>query len=157
MSKFRSIDIDIDIHKLVEVERQEFTETPNTVLRRLLNLPPSPILKMQEEPKETGRPWAAEGVSLPHGTQLRMHYNGRLYQGQIVDGEWIIEGRSFASPSGAACGVALTKKGKKPNLNGWNLWEVQRPSESTWTVIGELRPPKKSLEIKNLNLKDLGL
>jgi hypothetical protein len=41
-----------------------------------------------------------------------MSYNGRQYAGEIVDGKWVIEGKTFDSPSGAASGVALTKSGK---------------------------------------------
>jgi hypothetical protein len=51
-------------------------------------------------------------VSLVHGTRFRMSYNGRQYAGEIVDGKWVIEGKTFDSPSGAASGVALTKSGK---------------------------------------------
>ena len=35
---FRSIDIDFDVHKKIELERRSFMESPNDVLRRLLAL-----------------------------------------------------------------------------------------------------------------------
>ena len=38
MSEIATIEIDFDIHKRIEMERQSFTESPNDVLRRLLGL-----------------------------------------------------------------------------------------------------------------------
>ena len=38
MAEVRTIEIDFDIHKLIETERRSFAESPNMVLRRLLNL-----------------------------------------------------------------------------------------------------------------------
>lgn len=38
MSTFRSIEIDLAVHKCLEAERRGFDETPNDVLRRLLKL-----------------------------------------------------------------------------------------------------------------------
>jgi hypothetical protein len=45
----------------------------------------------------------------------------------------------FDTPSGAASGVAITGRGKRTRLNGWDLWEVQRPGEAEWQLIGALR------------------
>ena len=28
-----------------------------------------------------GRPWSGQGIALPHGTQLRMEYNGKTHSG----------------------------------------------------------------------------
>ena len=148
----RTIEIDFDIHKLIEAERRSFHETPNDALRRLLKLP--------ETTKEASPPkamnghflaWQGEGVVLPHGTKLRMPY-GRpktIYSGEIVNGEWVIEGQRFDSPSGAASGVAITGKGEKTRLNGWVLWEVQKPGEQEWTSLNRLRN-------KEVTLADLG-
>jgi len=79
-------------------------------------------------------------VTLVHGTRFRMSCNGRQYAGEIVDGKWVIEGKTFDSPSGAASGVALTKSGKTTRLDGWGYWEVQVPGDSGWTPFKALRP-----------------
>jgi hypothetical protein len=50
------------------------------------------------------------GVTLEHGTDLRMTYNGRQHTGRIDDGDWLLEAERFGSPSGAAK-VARSKKG----------------------------------------------
>ena len=38
MAGFRSVDIDFDVHKCIELARESFAETPNAVLRRLLSI-----------------------------------------------------------------------------------------------------------------------
>jgi hypothetical protein len=134
----RPIEIDFDIHKLIEAERRGFDEPPNSALRRLLKLPE----KVSTLPTmKRGRAWQSEGVSLAEGTQLRMTYGRpkRTYTGTIVNGEWHVEGQVFDSPSGAASGVAITGKGNKTRLNGWDLWEVQHPGEMRWIRLSVLR------------------
>jgi hypothetical protein len=150
MADFRTIEIDFDIHKLIENERQSFSETPNAALRRLLDLPPQLVSSSQVKTASGERAWFGEGVRLLHGTKLRMRLNGRQYEGEIVDGKWLVEGKIFNSPSGAAGGVALTKKGHKTKLDGWIYWEVKGPSEASWTSLNKLRadvaaPSKVSL------------
>jgi hypothetical protein len=146
MSTLRSIEIDIDVHKRIEMERQGFDETPNDVLRRLLKLgegaPPRPIGNGKTLPN--GRPWSGKGVTLPHGTSVRMEYNGKGHSGQIDNGEWLVEGTRFNSPSAAAGGVARTRSGKTPSLDGWVYWHVKRPGDARWTPIQALR--SKSIE-----------
>ena len=60
MSQFRSIEIDIDVHKMIEMERQSFMESPNDVLRRLFKIkskqPPEP-----PEPVRSEEPLPGEG------------------------------------------------------------------------------------------------
>jgi hypothetical protein len=150
MTQLRAIEIDLDVHKLIEAQRLSFDETPNQALRRLLGLDdagtsPAPASLTTDSLKSS---WSAMGVVLPHGTALRMSYNGRHQEGQIIDGEWIVDGKAYNSPSGAAGSTSITRSGKKPNLDGWKYWEVKRPGEK-WVPIKTLRP--------NLTLKDLGL
>jgi len=144
MTGTRTIEIDFDVHRLIEIERRGFDETPNDVLRRLLGCEPN-----NEPVKITGnkqlattrqRPWSTDGVTLPHGTSIRMSYNGHIYSGSIQDGFWVVGGEKFTSPSGAAGGVAITKKGTKTKLDGWIYWQVKRPGDTDWTVVQDLRP-----------------
>lgn len=133
MSQLSPIEIDFDVHKRIETERKSFTETPNEVLRRLLLIDSTPI------PSSTARGWSGKGVSLPHGSEIRMKYNGRMHSGVIQDGEWVVEGQKYKSPSGAAGGVARTKRGERTNLDGWNYWQFRRPGDSHWTPIIALK------------------
>ena len=138
MSELRTIEIDFDVHKTIEKERRSFSETPNEVLRRLLRLggqPPAAVATPAGH-----RAWSGKGVTLPHGTELRMRYNGRQHSGAIENGRWLVEGRSFNSPSAAAGGVALTKAGTRTSLDGWIYWHAKRPGDAHWIAIKELLP-----------------
>ena len=158
MATFRAIEIDFDVHKRIELERQDFADTPNAALRRLLKIdgsPPAPTPIPINKPSGGGRPWAGKGVTLPHGTDLRMEYNGRVYVGRIINGTWAIEGGIYKSPSAAAGGVARTKRGNRTSLDGWIYWQVRLPGETDWIRISELRQkypptlPVRATEFKN--------
>lgn len=160
MTHFRTIEIDFEVHKMIENERRGFEESPNGALRRLLSLPGTDASKTRitAATPHTMRDWSDQGVVLPHGSTIRMEYNRRIYEGEIVDGEWVIDGRKFASPSGAASGVGLTKKGKTTRLDGWNLWYAKLPGEDHWTLLDRLRLKPTTVSAVNLNLEDdLGL
>src|SRR5690348_4983985 len=101
-----TIEIDFDVHKAIEMARQSFSETPNDVLRRLLKIGQGAgSLPETGPPRGSGRPWSGKGVVLPHGTRLRMEYNGRSHSGEIIDGQWHVESGVYGSPSAAAVGV----------------------------------------------------
>lgn len=136
MSDMRTIEIDFDVHKRIETERKSFSETPNAVLRRLLGI--GNERPVERQPGD-GRAWSGKGVVLPHGTELRMDYNGRQHSGRIDNGVWLVEGKKFKSPSAAAGGVALTKDGRRTSLDGWIYWQVKRPGDLDWIPIKRLR------------------
>ena len=141
MRNYRSIEIDFDVHKLIEIQRLDFSETPNDVLRRLLKLGPAekPAPDTASTPVAANGAWSGKGVVLPASTQVRMEYRGQVHTGEIQNGEWVIEGRRYKSPSKAAGSVATTKAGTKPSLNGWIYWHVRRPGDEDWTLIDTLR------------------
>ena len=142
MAQMRTIEIDFDIHKLIEAERRSFGEVPNTVLRRLLGLPApneNSLAAASSEERSNGIGWTGKGVKLPAGTQLRMEYRGQEHQGLIEDASWIVEGKRYRSPSAAAGGCARTKSGKPPSLDGWKYWFVKRPGDEEWTALSALR------------------
>ncbi len=140
MTDRRTIEIDFDIHKRIETARRNFSESDNAVLRRLLKIDaddaPSPKVNGNAG---GGREWFGDGVTLPHGTDVRMKYNGRLHSGQIDNGDWLVEGERYNSPSAAAGGVGRTKKGGKTSLDGWLYWEAKRPGDREWVSIKSLR------------------
>ncbi|MDE0050056.1 MAG: hypothetical protein OXO52_09750 [Rhodospirillales bacterium] len=142
MTKYRSIEVDFEIHQMIEMERRSFSETPNVALRRLLKLDESSSAAPTNSSE--GTPWSGKGVSLPHGTEVRMEYNSRQYTGQIDFGEWVVEGQRFRTPSAAASRVAVTKDGKHTQLDGWNYWYVKRPGDTDWIALKQLRSPQTS-------------
>jgi len=140
MSDFRTIDIDIDVHKRIEIARESFSQTDNAVLRRLLNIDREMKPPETAPPEQGGRPWSGKGVILPHGTQLRMEYNGRSHSGEIIDGQWHVEGGIYGSPSAAAVGVAKNKTGAPiSSLDGWLYWFAKMPGSPKWVLIRSLR------------------
>lgn len=140
MSEMRMIEIDFEVHQQIELERTSFAESPNDALRRLLKLGPAKRTAPAGHTDNNGRPWAGKGVTLPHGTEVQMDYNGKVHAGRIENGEWAVEGKRFKSPSAAAGGVAVTKSGGHTKLDGWIYWRVKRPGDARWIAISELKP-----------------
>lgn len=155
MTEFRTIEIDFEVHRHIENNRHGFNDSPNDVLRRLLNLgeaKPSGAAS-RSAPSLARRSWRDKDVELRHGTAIRMRYDGHSYQGQIIDGEWVIGDQRFDSPSGAASGVAVTKRGTKTRLNGWDYWQVKPPGEDDWKPLR----PQHQVARPGTTLADLGL
>jgi hypothetical protein len=68
-----------------------------------------------------------------------MEYRGKEHRGVIQDSAWLVDGKTFKSPSAAAGGVAQTKDGTKPSLDGWKYWQIKRPGDSDWIALATLR------------------
>jgi hypothetical protein len=154
MPQYRTIEIDFEVHKRIEAERRSFSDTPNDVLRRKFGLGPGRERRRAESPPNEGS-WSGKGVTLEAGTLLRIGYGGKISNGEIDDGTWLVEGQRYGTPSAAAIGVARTKAGRKTNLNGWRLWQVKRPGDENWIPLQSLRPGWGGAN--TLTLKDLGL
>jgi hypothetical protein len=88
----------------------------------------------------SGRAWERDGVGVSHGTPICMPYNGTTHYGIIDDRAFFVEGKRYRSPSEAAMGVARTREGTQPNLNGWRRWKVKRPGDPEWVSLDSLRP-----------------
>ena len=142
MQQLQKIEIDWDIHKLIEGERSSFDEPPHVALRRLLKLPPSkPLSLAATHNTSAGTPWTDSGVTVPHGSLARMEYGrgSQVYEGQFLNGKLVVSGQSFDALSAAADTLALTKDGKKPSLNGWLYWKVKFPGETKWRSLNDMR------------------
>jgi hypothetical protein len=142
MQELQKIEIDWDIHKMIEGERRSFDEPPYVALRRLLKLPESKDARAPAAPAVAGGvPWTESGVTVPHGSLARMEYGrgSQIYEGQFLNGMLVVEGQSFDSLSAAANALAVTKEGKKPSLNGWLYWKVRFPGEMKWRSLNDMR------------------
>lgn len=138
----RKIDIDFDIHKLIETERRSFEEAPYIALRRLLGLPEVAEVEINElVAAKGGRPFIEDGVVIPSGSLARMKYQrgSQVYEGRFVDGVLEVDGKQYSALSTAASDLAVTKKGSKTSLNGWLYWEAKFPNENSWRSLNELR------------------
>jgi hypothetical protein len=139
MSRMRTIEIDFDVHKLIEAERTSFDEPENAALRRLLKLPANSVRTGGAVTTFATGAWSGKGVKLPAGTELRMEYRGKEHRGLIENARWVVAGKHFGSPSAAAGGVAETKAGTRPSLDGWKYWQVRRPGDTDWLGLDVLR------------------
>ncbi|MDD2704535.1 MAG: hypothetical protein PHU07_04260 [Acidocella sp.] len=151
MHQLQKIDIDWDIHRLIEAERQGFDEPPFLALRRLLKLPPITTTEASDQDDtpemlkaksvRKGLPWVEDGVIVPHGSFARMEYDrGRqVYEGQFLNGRLVVDGESFDTLSAAASALAVTKNGKKTRLNGWEYWQVRIPGELFFKSLKQMR------------------
>jgi hypothetical protein len=132
------IRVDSQVFQVLESRRAAPAQTHNDVLREMIGLPALD----ETEPDTTAEQsdgWSSKGVELPNGTKLRMSYNGQLYAGMIVQGAWHTGGAIYRSPSGAAAGVARSRRGTRVDLDGWHYWEAQKPGSSSWVRINRLR------------------
>jgi hypothetical protein len=142
MQALRNIQIDFEIHKMIEAERTGFDEPEYLALRRLLKLPPPTEGKVREDHiRDEGAPWMDSGVIIPHGTPARMEYarGSQVYEGKFLNGKLVVNGKSFTNLSAAATALAVTRDGKKPSLNGWVYWQVKMPGSTDWVHLIEIR------------------
>jgi len=137
MKQTSTIEIDIEIHKVIEANRRSFDESPNDVLKRLLvsfDDQNTPSLYGAE-----GAAWLGKRVVLPHGTKLEMTYNGVNKTAEIVNGKWNVGGKLFGSPSAAAGEVGRLTTGKTKSLDGWRYWIAVLPGEALPRKISDIR------------------
>lgn len=143
--QLRPIDIDIEVHRHIELHRTSFGQTPNDILRELFGLSASAASVAGRTEESAGPPpvtgdWSWKGVTLPAGTELRMTYNGRTHTGLVSGGAWQIAGATYTSPSSAADALARSRDGKRVSLNGWTLWKARKPNTRAWIRLDDLRP-----------------
>lgn len=122
--ELRTVEIDGEVHRQIRQAKKNPSESENDALRRLLRLPAS---------------WSKFGVTLPHGTKLRMQRNDQEHICIIDNGKWLVEGRRMNSPSGAAKLVGRTQDGRTTEWKGWHHWSVKRPGDAEWIPILRLR------------------
>ncbi|MCO6385029.1 hypothetical protein [Oceanicola sp. 502str15] len=140
--RFKTIEIDFEIHKMIEAVRKGFHEPEYVALRRLLALPePSSDEAEDDDINREGIPFTEDGVEILHGSYARMRYlrGTQQYEGQFLDGKLVVEGVAYPTLSAAASDLARTKEGKKTSLNGWLYWEVKVPGTSRWIKLSDLR------------------
>lgn len=149
--QLRQIEIDFDIHQMIELERRGFDEPAYMALRRLLKLPEKGNGNSNVNAKDAGQalastaevglPFYADGVLVPHGSQARMKYarGTQVYEGRFLDGKLVVNGVAYSALSPAASALGITKKGTTTSLDGWLYWEAKFPGETTWRKLSDLR------------------
>jgi hypothetical protein len=148
-----TVDIDLDVHRKIELARLNFDENGNDILRRLLKLDDSfarPARNSNEDTRAKGGGaidggWSkidrfGRSIFLPDGTRLRAAYAGRAVEGEIIAGMWVVAGNAYNSPSSALNANVRTRNGNNVNLNGWRHWEVRPPGTETWVRLNRFEP-----------------
>lgn len=157
-----TVDIDIDVHRVIEAARRSFDESRNAILRRLLKIGAradaggkpdggdkgpsrrSPSMRAKSGGAEPGG-WSkldryGKSIFLPDGAKIRAAYAGKAVHGEIIGGMWIVAGQAYNSPSAALNANVRTRDGNPVNLNGWRHWEVLIPGRSNWVRLNRLEP-----------------
>lgn len=139
--QLRTIEIDFDIHKMIEAERTSFSEPEFVVLRRLLKLPAPQPKPEANFTSDDGLPFVEDGVTILHGSDARMTYQRgtQVYLGKFLTGKLVVDGREYSALSAAASDLGITKEGTKTSLNGWLYWEVKFPGTAKWHPMKKLR------------------
>lgn len=132
--EYRSIPIDFEVYKALTAKLQSPDDSYNNVLRRDLGMTTA---DGRATSSAGTRPWVVDGVTLPHGTEFRREFKGKLYTARVENGALVLDGKRHASPSRAA--MAVTKS----QTNGWVFWECREPGEADWIRLDSLRDPRR--------------
>jgi len=139
----KTIEIDLEVHRLIETNRLSFDEPEGDILRRMVGLKPL------EKQKPTGKGLdLGHGVILPDDTLLRGMHNRVEHQAEIIGGWILLNGKRYKSPSGAATAIRGYPE------NGWRFLQVKRPQDSEWVPLKKLRK-EESIAKKRRNWKGL--
>ena len=125
----QTIQIDFNVYKALTLKRENEATSYNDVLRKLLNLP----AKSKSEDKNLSQGWSAKGVFFPEGTEFRANYKADTYHARVENGEFVMDGKKFESPSQAAMHIT------KNSVNGWIFWEAKIPGEQTYKLLKSFR------------------
>ena len=136
-TQMRSIEVDFKVHQAIEAERRSFNESPNTALRRLLNLGP-PEQAGREESTLAGFGWTKSGVTLAEGTRIEVRYSEVRVRGSVSAGQLTLEGHKYRTPSAAVTDIIRQRRGKAVNVNGWKHLYVSL-ADGRWVPIAELK------------------
>lgn len=152
-----TIRIDHEVYEKLQEQAQPFVDTPNTILRRLLDLPEAPLDRRghRERREHRGRGHHGDDGRRRRRNRLEaMLEAGVLNAGDTLVWERPRSGERFVatltdegriqledgsihdSPSGA--GKALNGY----DANGWVNWRVERTGESLRDTMNALRPER---------------
>lgn len=132
----RTLNIDIDIHREIENARVSFEESSTTILRRLLGIDGT----SGDTSSAPGQaPWIgtgrSSGITLPHGTRLRLVYNDLNLEGSVDNGALVFDGKRYPTPSSVRP-LCKTRSGKPlQSLNGKSVISALLPETGKWTRL----------------------
>jgi hypothetical protein len=132
----QTIEVDFEVYKALTVRRETVVMTENDVIRNLLGLNVNiddVDVDVNDIVESLLSSWTIKGVIFPKGTKFRAEYKARMYYGEVQNGELVVDGKRFKSPSSAATEIT------KNSVNGWKFWECKLPTSSAWRLISSLK------------------
>lgn len=128
-----TIDIDLDMYKIIVQSSNYINEPANDVLKRLLNLDKKiPSNNTYFNPTLFGG-ITVKGVFLKNGLKLKKHFKGKLFEATVCDGYIDFNNKKYTSPSGAAVQAA------EGSVNGWRFWDFFDDKSGKWKLLETLR------------------
>lgn len=138
----KRIDIDIETNKLIESFREDFNESENDIIKKILKEYISSLTRTDHFTLDTTKSFGIlndskglfwKGVLLPNGLKLRKISKGVTYTAIVQNGRIICNNREYFSPSAAATNVFGT------TVNGWMFWEYFNEEQNEWCILDILR------------------
>lgn len=119
----RTIQVSLDVFQAIWTQRRPDEQSEDTILRRLLKLPPS-------SEKANGKTSSPErdmsvhigfhdpryGVEIPSGFEIFRNYKGKEYRAQAIQGFWMHNGTGYPSLN------ELNKVVGGGAENAWKAW-----------------------------------
>lgn len=143
------IEIDFEVHKEIEKRRESFNDTPNDVLRRILELPIIETDEKEDDVKSSDfiarglkHGLFTKGILLPNGKKLQNESRGTIFEAEIKSGMLVFNNRAYKSLSKAACVAAGV------NENGWRFWHYYDEISESWLPCSNLRPGNGNVTTK---------
>lgn len=136
MKNLTTIDIDLDVYKAIQNNLKSFEETPNEVLRRILEIDTEcsdTKLNFTSPEISNQKYYIWKGTNFLVGLKLRKIYKQSLLQAEIRENGFFHDGIFFNSPS-AAAGHAT-----KTQVDGWKFWEYFDTKSNQWKLLDKLR------------------
>jgi hypothetical protein len=133
MKNKTSIDIDLDVYKIIMQNIKYINEPANDVLKRLLIGDSEPISGNWKSNNSFSGGLTSKNVFLKSGMKLRKHFKGNLFEATVHDGYIEFNNKRYTSPSGAAVAAA------RGSVNGWRFWDFLDENEGKWKLLETLR------------------
>ena len=128
--KTTTIEIDLDVYKMIVNNSNYINEPANDVLKRLLSVKTDlvPDLPVREDGG-----LVSKNVFLKNGMKLRKVFKGNILEAVVRNGFIEFKNKKFTSPSGAAVEAA------QGSVNGWRFWDYYDDKSNSWKMLNSLR------------------
>lgn len=134
MKTTSTIDIDLDVYKIIVHHSNYINEPANDVLKRLLikNNGDTSFIQKSNTVDHVGG-ITVKGTFLKSGLKLKKHFKGSTFEAIVCNGYIEFNNKRYTSPSGAAVVAA------NGSVNGWRFWDFLDDKDGKWKSLESLR------------------